>query len=957
MKKNILSLFLFILLTSSLLAQNASQLLARERMVDHESGIKKIDLLNDCSFTHAEFDKDWKKVDSLSRIAYKLATAAKYQLGIADALLNLSYVKANDENKTDTAISYLYVAKNIYIAHNQKFKLAITYQMLGYYSFFKKKYKENELFNKKASMLFYELRDDYRSEWLYSSNNTYFSAHTLKPGLLRFYQGIIDEYKKKNDVDAVAFFTYCLARVYATYHNTDSSFIVYRQAYQMIPKMKKMDVKAFVAMQVGINFVLAQKPDSARFYLNQAVYQSQAAHYYYGWAYSLIYLGHIEAQKQHLAKADEFYVYAMKVGNNIKDFFNQSILIYRIASFNYKMGIYSLSLKYNLKLLDLYLQYSLSEEIGKTCGQISDTYRILHEYEKAINYVKLNLEYLPKNNVDYPRGIALNQMGYLHYLDGDYQAALHFLNQADSILTVTNLQRAALVTKYWKGLCFWKMNDLDRAIALMDTTTAIKERYGIKAQTSYGTIAVNSTLARIYLQKEDLVKALKYVNQSIEDGKEDNYKDQTVLCDDYFTLYQIYKVKGDDRKALEYHEKYLDLKNQIANSESLRKITDLEIKSATEKQERQNNELKKDNQLKELAMNKQRLTSNIFIFGFLVMILFALFMYRSYKQKKQANVLLGMQKSDIQEKHEELLQLNEEIGTQKDNLEYLLSDLMEKSEELHRQKKEIEAKNKKITDSIQYAKRIQSAVMPTSEVLDAYFKDYFILFQPRDIVSGDFYFVKQVSNYLIVAVGDCTGHGVPGAFMSMLGVTLLSEIVRRKEADAPNKVLDLLRDDIKVSLKQTGKSGEQQDGMDIALCVLDLETNLLSFAGAHNPLWIFRQKSEAGNSNQIASEWIELKGDPMPVGIHPKDDRPFSCKQVQLEKNDAFYLFTDGYTSQFGGEKGDKFKVRRFQEFLQSLQSHSMEEQGRELMGMFNEWRSDRWNQVDDVLVMGIKVT
>ena len=270
----------------------------------------------------------------------------------------------------------------------------------------------------------------------------------------------------------------------------------------------------------------------------------------------------------------------------------------------------------------------------------------------------------------------------------------------------------------------------------------------------------------------------------------------------------------------------------------------------------------------------------------------------------------------------------------------------ERTAEIQIKKTEIERKNTKLTDSIKYANRIQEAMMPRNMVLDEAFADNFIFLRPRDIVSGDFYWFKKKDNLLLIAAADCTGHGVPGALMSMLGVSLLNDIVSR-DITQPAEILNELRVKIKDSLHQnldTENKSLTQDGIDIAFCTINIETLEMQFAGAYNPVYIIRNH-----------ELIEIKGDRMPIGVHPKDDNGFNPENFQLQKNDSIYLFSDGYYSQFGGPKSEKMKHTRFKEHLLSIQDFTMQDQKRRLENKFEDWKGMR-DQVDDILVIGIKV-
>lgn len=268
----------------------------------------------------------------------------------------------------------------------------------------------------------------------------------------------------------------------------------------------------------------------------------------------------------------------------------------------------------------------------------------------------------------------------------------------------------------------------------------------------------------------------------------------------------------------------------------------------------------------------------------------------------------------------------------------------ERTEEVVKQKDEIAEKNKSITDSIEYASRIQTAILPSKEFAEEILPEHFILFRPRDIVSGDFFWMTKKDNLVVVIAADCTGHGVPGAFMSMLGVSFLNEIVNRHEVTSANVILNNLRRDIKKTLGQKGQEGEAKDGMDIALCVIDIENMKMQYSGAYNPLYLFRN-----------NELMEVKADRMPIGIYIKEKESFTNNEIDLQKGDVFYIFSDGYQDQFGGEDGQKFKTKNYKQFLLEIHQKPMAEQREILDKRIDEWRGD-WEQIDDIIILGIRV-
>ncbi len=267
---------------------------------------------------------------------------------------------------------------------------------------------------------------------------------------------------------------------------------------------------------------------------------------------------------------------------------------------------------------------------------------------------------------------------------------------------------------------------------------------------------------------------------------------------------------------------------------------------------------------------------------------------------------------------------------------------------------EIAEKNKNITDSIKYAKRIQNAMLMPTENIKKLTAENFVLFKPKDIVSGDFYWFDKIErpgeeNIIFAAVADCTGHGVPGALMSMLGISSLSEIVKEIEIrtnripDAA-EILNELRTKIKISLRQTGKTGEQKDGMDIALCMIDYRNKKLHFAGAYNPMILIR------NGNLI-----EYKGDRMPIGIHIGTEKDFTNNKIEYQLEDVVYLFSDGFADQFGGDDGRKFLIKNLKELLLSIHHEPMEKQKILLEETLENWKNN-YEQVDDISIIGLKI-
>jgi serine phosphatase RsbU (regulator of sigma subunit) len=304
----------------------------------------------------------------------------------------------------------------------------------------------------------------------------------------------------------------------------------------------------------------------------------------------------------------------------------------------------------------------------------------------------------------------------------------------------------------------------------------------------------------------------------------------------------------------------------------------------------------------------------------------------------------------VQERTREVVMQKEEIEAQKEEIEAQLDLATIQRDTISRQKDQI-------LDSIHYAERIQSALLPPASHLSEIFTDHFTLFKPRDIVSGDYFWTTLRGDRLMIAVADCTGHGVPGAFLSMLGISYMNEIVNRNESVSANRVLDELRDFVITSLHQTGSRGEARDGIEIALCIIHKKDLTMEYAGANRPIYLIREKERKGgdSSRHPGYNLIQIKGDRMPIGIYEQKIVPFTSHEITLKKRDALYLFSDGYVDQLGGPGRKTFRSKYFRELLLEIQDQPMEMQRKILEQRLEEWQGDV-EQIDDILVMGVRV-
>ncbi len=309
---------------------------------------------------------------------------------------------------------------------------------------------------------------------------------------------------------------------------------------------------------------------------------------------------------------------------------------------------------------------------------------------------------------------------------------------------------------------------------------------------------------------------------------------------------------------------------------------------------------------------------------------------RDFTDNKKAEIAIRLSEDKLRIQNAEIQHINHEIEIQRDKAN-------EQNDKLRLQAKNIMA-------SIHYAKRIQSAILPPKEFIAHFMPEHFIFYRPRDIVSGDFYWFAQKGQKIVLVAADCTGHGVPGAFMSMLGTVLLNEIVNIKETYEAGEILNLFRESLIRAMRQTGKKGEAADGMDVALCIIDIANKTVNYAGANNPLYIIRMIENESKEAEVEV----IKADKMPIGIHRKIKNAFTSHTISLESGDLIYIFSDGVIDQFGGPKYRKYLSSNFKKLLLSVNHLSMSAQKVKIEEAFDKWKGDN-KQIDDILVIGVR--
>jgi len=555
------------------------------------------------------------------------------------------------------------------------------------------------------------------------------------------------------------------------------------------------------------------------------------------------------------------------------------------------------------------------------------------ENKESLELLNAAMKYFSKNKNEEGFSITLTFIGNIYESFGDYETGLEYCQDALRNTREIEYKEGEGEVQSVIGLIYSRLSDYDNALKAYRESMEIRAELGDQP-------AVASSLnriARIFALRKDYEKALENYMRSLKIREELNQVG--ALPWTYLGLASTYEDMGDFDNARVHYQKNLEegcegvdkrckLQSMLGMGRVMLEIKDFEeaYKYLTESRD-----LAEKLNAKPLLYESNHALAHYFeATGDPAK---ALEHYRKYhrlreevhndetrNRMKNQQVAFAIEKS---EKEKEIYQLR--------NVE-----LKAAYDEIHEQ-------NVQITDSINYASRIQSALLPQKAVFEQSLSDHFILFLPCHIVSGDYYWASNVNKKVVFAAADCTGHGVPGAFMSMLGISFLNEIVDEKHITDPGQILDELRKNVMKALKQTGKDDEQKDGMDIALCVYNPDKKILEYAGAYNPLYLVRQ-----------GELEEFKADRMPIGYYTETLRSFQSQKIDIKKGDVVYMFSDGYADQFGGEEGKKLKYKALKNILLEIHQQPMEEQKKYLYDAFIKWRGD-YEQIDDVILIGVR--
>ncbi len=575
---------------------------------------------------------------------------------------------------------------------------------------------------------------------------------------------------------------------------------------------------------------------------------------------------------------------------------NIGVAYYSLGEYKKALGYYDRALKINQDIDD-------ARGIGANLGNISLIHSVLGNYDIALQKSLEGLEYDIKSGV--PRRLIAGyaNVGVSYSKLDSADKALEYQRKCIEVSRKYNDQRSLATATMNVGVILEKQGDTEQALEnyleALEIRKTLKDPHGLAE--SY------SNLAQLFAKRKEMGKAIQYGEQGYQLAK-----DNDLLSDikaNAKQLYQIYRKAGKHKKALEMHEAFIEARDTLLSVENRKSalLSEFEhqfrLKTVADSTKAAEAEKVIVAELAaERSENVRQQQRSYFLYGGLALtLLFGLFIFNRFR-------ITNRQKLVIEE-----------------------------------QKMMVEEKNREILDSIQYAKRLQDAILPPTKLVKEYLEQSFILYKPKDVVAGDFYWMETVGDTIYFAAADCTGHGVPGAMVSVVCSNALSKALVEENIVEPAKILDRTRE---LVINRFGRSEESiKDGMDISLCALNLSTNAAQWAGANNPLWIIR--AENGTLE-------EIKGDKQPIGSYAVE-RPFTNHAIKFEAGDTLYLFSDGYPDQFGGTKGKKYKTGQLKAFLASIREHDMTKQGELLDIEFTRWKGNI-DQIDDVCMIGVRI-
>jgi serine phosphatase RsbU (regulator of sigma subunit) len=679
-------------------------------------------------------------------------------------------------------------------------------------------------------------------------------------------------------------------------------------------------LKVSEMLKLAEHFV--SQPDEHKKWAYKAMALSKEIDYKKGIGKSHASLGLYHTYRSSYPEALAEFDTALTIFRNITDKRSEVSVLGNVGNIHAYLGNYQEALSRYLDALEVMEELGDKQWIATANNNIGNVYYFMDDLDNAMKYYRKALKVYREIENNQGMALALGNIGIIYNERGNTDQAIINLLEAVNYGKKTN-DLAQLGGNYSNLASAYGDKEMyDKALEFYTKATDIFKELNDKNGLSVAYLSMSEH----FVKTEDYESAGDYVKRSLEISRQIKAKDNIMKA--YRTAALIDSAKGNFYSAYDYLQKYNQLRDTLFEEERAKQIAELQTRFDTKAKEKEN-QLLKEKQAKQEAVIKRKNYLTWFIVSVLIFVgILAYLAFRTSKQQKKANTVLSLKNSQINRQ-------KEEIQAQSDNLEKANIEISEKNRQLNQI-------HERMTASLNYAGYIQDAMMPGAYIFERFFEEHFIFYAPKEIVSGDFFWLKETQDYVYFAAADCTGHGVPGALVSMLGISYLNEIIAHGPGIETGEALNQLRQLVKDSLERGQRQG-RRDGLDISLCRLNRKTLEMQFSGAHNPVYIFSSE-----------KFLELTADRMPIGKHRKE-KPFGSQSVQLSKGDMLYLFSDGINDQFGGKHEEKFKKIRLKALLKEVFPKPLSRQKSIVENTYLRWKGDR-PQLDDILMIGLKV-
>ncbi len=690
--------------------------------------------------------------------------------------------------------------------------------------------------------------------------------------------------------------------------------------------------------KIGYYFRRTDQNDSSIFYYSLAIERANSINDSTSLAEAKYGLGMVYTQIGRYNEALDLYYSSLSIRERINDKSGIAAVLNSMGILFWEQGAFSTALDFFYKALSIRVE--VSDKLGESYqhNNIGLIYRDIGDYKKALEHLKTSWDI--KIQLNDKRGISnsLMNIGSVYLLQDKIDSALTYFEDALNLKLVL-LDRGGVANVYrFMGETYYKIKLYEKAKdflgrALADYTK-LDEPRGISES--------KLKLAMVLFETGNRDGAVKLINEVLDTAR--NHKMNDLIAESHKTLYQFSLSSNDCQSALKHYRYYVEVKDSLAGAKTMKQIISILLKAEYDKIVRENYD-RFESKLREIESKRKlriRLSLLLVFVGTALVGLTAGLLYSLFKRRQalqeveNQRISVAIQRKELEDQRDEIERQKNLVVYQRDRIINILTDLGE---------------------SIEYARKIQQAVFPSDLQMGQFFRDFFVLYLPKETVGGDFYWVGNCAGRVGFAVADCTGHGVPGGFMSMLGISMINDMIANTQKTSPAAILGALRENVITALRQGGHEDDSHDGMDIVFCTFERSSGIFTYAGANMPI-IIRTNANIQPSERIVNigpNLIEIKPDRMPIAFFDKMEK-FSEISVKLNQGDVVYLFTDGFADQFGGLNNKKFGYQQFRMMINDIKNFPLSEQKNIIFQTLEKWKGEAENQTDDILIMAVQL-